>query len=130
MEIYDLNINDTVTFETELGERRENRKYIGSVTWDIAITLGLDVVSRHTQYAIEIGETGPSDYKDYQFAIFRTPEGDREIYGHPWIKANSIVQKSTVSYQMTIPSATEQQLSSLRSMAVAIGLIGFKIEPL
>lgn len=130
MNITDLNIHDTVNFETQIGERRNNRKYIGSVTWDIAKTLGLDVVSKHIQYSIELPDGGPSTFKDYEYAIFRTPEGDREIYGHPWIKENTMVLKDTVSYNMTIPQATEQQLNSLRSMASAIGIIGFTIEPI
>lgn len=130
MNIAELEIADVINFETVLGERRNNFKYKGSVPWDIAKTLGLDVVSKHIQYGIEMEEGGPADFKDYSYAIFQKPDGVQEIYGHPWIKESTIVLKETVSYQMNIPSATEQQLNSLRSFATAIGLMGFKIDPL
>lgn len=129
MNIEDLNFGDTVNFETQLNERRNNMVYLGSVTWDIAATLGLDVTVKHRQYSIEMPTGGPADFKDYQYAIFRDPNGVRDIYGHPWIKDNAVELKTTVTYQMHIPTATEAQLNSLRSFATAIGLEGFKIAP-
>ena len=130
MDISDINPNDTIEFETVLGERRVNYKYTGSVPWDIARTLGLDVVSKHRQYAIEMPEGSPGDYRDYQYAIFKSPIGEIDLYGVPWIKADTVILKDTVSYNMSIPSANEVQLAALRSMASAIGLKGFKIEPI
>lgn len=130
MIISDLNISDVINFETVLGESRTNYKYKGSIPWDIAKTLGLDVVSKHIQYSIELPTGSPSDFKDYSYAIFQKSDGTQEIYGHPWIKEETILLKETVAYQMNIPSATEQQLNSLRSFATAIGLIGFTIDPL
>lgn len=130
MNISELEIGNVINFETVIGERRNNYKYKGSVPWDIAKTLGLDVVSKHIQYSIEMDEGSPADFKDYSYAIFQKPDGVQEIYGHPWIKGSTIVLKENVSYQMNIPIATEQQINSLRSFATAIGLIGFKIETL
>lgn len=126
--ITELDIDDLVEFETVLSERRNNYRYKGSVPWDIAKTLGLDVLSKHIQYSVEMGEGSPIDFKGYPYAIFKTPEGVTEIYGHPWIKSTSIELKDNVSYQMHIPAASEAQLNSLRSFATAIGIMGFKIE--
>lgn len=128
--ITDVKNGDTINFETQLNERRLNMVYLGSVSWDIAATLGLDVQAKHRQYAIEAPPGGPADFKEYQYAIFRKPDGVRDIYGHTWIKEGTVELKETVTYQMHIPSATEAQLNSLRSFATAIGLEGFKIEPL
>lgn len=130
MELSDLEISDVINFETVIGERRTNFKYKGSVPWDIAKSLGLDVVSKHIQYAIEMPPGSPTDFKNYPYAIFQRPDGTQELYGHPWIKQRTIELKDTVSYQMHIPSATDQQLDSLRSFCTAIGLMGFKIDPL
>lgn len=129
MNISDLNNGDTVNFETQLNERRTNMVYQGSVTWDIAMSLGLDVPAKHRQYAIELPPGGLSDYKDYPYAIFRKADGVREIYGHVWVKESTVVLKDTVTYQMHIPSATEAQLTNLRSFATAIGMEGFTIKP-
>lgn len=130
MLISDLDIGHTVNLETVIGERRTNYKYKGSVPWDIARTLGLDIVSKHIQYSIEMPQGGPADYKDYPYAIFQRPDGTQEILGHPWVKEGSVELKDTVSYQMSIPVASEAQLTSLRSFATSIGLVGFTISPL
>lgn len=129
MNISDLKRNDTVNFETVLGERRVNYRYVGSVDWTVAQSLGLDVIAKHRQYSIETPEGSPLDYRNYSYAIFRDTEGVNDIYGHPWLVESSIQLRDQVSYVMRIPNASEQQLSSLRSMATAIGIMGFTIEP-
>lgn len=131
MKISELKNGDMVSFETNLNERRQNMTYLGSVSWDIAVTLGVDVQARHRLYSIEMPEGGrPASYKDYSYAIFGSVDGPREIYGHPWIKEDTLELKDTVVYQMIIPTATEDQLNSLRSFATAIGITNFTLNPL
>ena len=128
MNIEDINVGDTVSFETLLGERFVDFKFQGTIPWDIASKLGLDVEAKHRQYALAMLPGAPTDFRTYSYLLFKSPTGTTLIMGAPWLKENTIDLKDATARQMMIPRASEAQLSALRSFANSIGLIGFEIK--
>ena len=130
MNIEDINLNNVISFETVLGERFVNYKFQGSIPWDVAVKLGLDVEAKHRQYSLAMPPGSPKDYKAYSYLLLKSPTGVNTMVGSPWIKDNSIELKTSTARQMIIPNASEAQLSALRSFATSIGLVGFDITDL
>lgn len=130
MNIDEINLNDVISFETALGERYVDYRYQGSVPWDIASKLGLDVEAKHRQYSLSMPPGSPKDFKAYSYLVLKSPTNVTAYIGTPWVKENSIELKTTTSRQMIIPRASEAQVAALRSFATSIGLIGFEISDL
>lgn len=130
MNIDDVNTGDVVSFETVLGERFVDYRYQGSIPWDIATKLGLDVEAKHRQYSLAMSPGSPKDFRAYSYILLKSPTNVTSLVGAPWIKENTVELKTTTARQMVIPRASEAQLSALRSFATSIGIIGFEINDL
>lgn len=128
MRIEDIERGTVITFETTIGERHTNFKYVSQVPWYLAESLGVDVLALDSQYRPTMVSPAPPTFKDYDYLIFKNPQGDTVYFGAPWIKENSIEITGADSYILTISNPTERQMRSVRSMLVSLGLDNVKID--
>lgn len=130
MSLVSANLNKTYSFETRAGARYKNFKFVAILDAGTVIAMGVDVPALHQQNIPYLPPGSPSSYLDYTYAKFINADGEMLYLAIPWIKQESMVENNAPGYRITVPTATSQQLNSVRSMMVAAGIETFTIDPI
>lgn len=128
MKLESSTLQSTLSFETYAGVKYNNLKFVAILDAGTVSTLGQDPLGLHLQNLPYLQDPKPESHTDYSYVLFLDAEGKKTYLGIPWIREGSIVNKGQPNYLMTIIAPTPEQLSSLRSMAIASGIENFTIK--
>lgn len=121
-------IGKTLSFDTVAGEKLKNLKLVSLPDASTLLELGIDVVAKHKEYLPYIANPKPVSHTAYLYAKFVDTNGNRQYYGIPWIKESSVIVNSNPGRIIRMPTATEEQIESLKTMMVKSGIEDFTIE--
>lgn len=121
-------VGQTLTFTTVAGEKLRNLKLISFLDAQTLLAIGEDPVAGHRQYLPFIPDPKPVRYTDYLYAKFIDANSVPSYYGIPWIIETSIESGGNVPRIMRLPDATDEQIESLKTMALKSGIENFSFE--
>lgn len=128
----DINaVGRTLSFELVDGQRVNNLKFVSPIDAASVLAIGLiDPVAQHRNYLPYIPDPKPVKYSDYLYAKFVNADGGSVFYGMPWIKLDSIVENTDVTYLVRVRNASSEQMVSLKAMMVKNGIEDFDVDVL
>lgn len=127
MKLISTNYGKTLTFDTYSGIKYANLKFVSLLDPDTAINF-LDIHAEHIQNMPYMKDPKPTLATDYSYAKFVSADGKKIYLGVPWVNEDSITLNSVPNYRMTLIAPTQDQLDSLKSMAIASGIENFTLE--
>jgi hypothetical protein len=87
-----------------IGTTFNNVEVTDILSFSTAMALGVDVAAMHANIFPTLPNGTPADPTKYQYVRVVLPNGNIQILGLPWIKANTIVINSTKNLTLTIVS--------------------------
>lgn len=81
----------------------------------------LDPASMHAMVYPTLPTGTPNDFRAYSYLKLRHPNGDIQCLGVPWIKADTVVAKTTQEITAVIRNAKVGDLEQVRLALVAAG---------
>lgn len=121
-------VGKVLNFDTQAGEKFKSLKLISFLDGATMLQIGEDPVAGHKQYLPFIPNPKPVLYTDYLYGKFADVNGKSFYFGIPWVKESSITVVSNPGRIIRMPTATADQIESLKEMMVKSGIEEFTIE--
>lgn len=90
--------------------------------------LGKDPQALHKQNLPSLPPGAPTSYTGYEYGKFVNDQGENIFIGLPWINMDATQQLDGTTSTVTIRDASMEQITSLRSMLVGMGITKFTIS--
>lgn len=129
MQLNSDTLKKTLTFDTWEGIRHKNYRFVAILDAETVMALGFDAPAKHQQNYPYLPAGAPDSYSAYSYAKFMTGDNAIVYLGIPWVKATSIVENNNPTTLIRV-KATQAELTSLRSMMIAHGMVDFTFETL
>lgn len=121
-------IGDTYTFTTInpsiLGDKFKDMTLVSIANFNIVNLLGFDAATKHKQvYDIDEYTSNYQTPDSYDYLIFETKNGDRVIFGKPWIIESSTDSLYGIDYTMEFIDVSIDDVDVITSQ---LNLMGYR----
>lgn len=126
----DFVIGNVYNFSTKapaiLGATFTGVKVIGLVSYDIAITMAnIDYKQRVVLPLLPQGT--PTDPKSYQYVLFITQSGDKQVLALPWIEISTIELQTGTTVTSVVSNVSLSDVDKIRKLLIAAGYTNLSI---